>query len=233
MSASSSSESSVSRRNETWWRVPWQTSGRVGLTCTSTRRLGALAVSSRQGRPARRDDRSSRLRRSPGAWTRRGFPVRNRTPRSRMQGTQESDGREHRPDHRDQGRRHRRSLRRQAAGDLHGLEHRGPRAGRHDADADRRGAAASGRRSRSRSRDGLDRRPLARHALRRHGGADLRPGRRRRRSAGSGTSSASRSTSRDRPRTASSGGRSTAIRPPSATSRRRSRPSRPGSRSST
>ena len=67
--------------------------------------------------------------------------------------------------------------------------------GRHEPHAGRGGAAAPRRRPRSRRRHGLDRRPLARQRLRRHGRPDLAFRSARRRSDGSGTSSASRSTS--------------------------------------
>ena len=139
---------------------------------------------------------------------------------------------EHGPDHRDQGRRHRRRLPRRASRDLHGARDRDRRR-RHVAHPRRRGAAAPRRRSRPRGRDGLDRRPGARHRLRRHGQADLRPRRRADpRPALERDRRADRRARADR-RPTSSAGRSTAIRPRSATSRRRSRPSRRGSRSST
>ena len=69
---------------------------------------------------------------------------------------------EHGPDHRDQGRRHRRRLPRSASRDLHGARDRDRRR-RHEPHPRRRGAAAPRRRPRARGRDGLDRRPGARH----------------------------------------------------------------------
>ena len=98
---------------------------------------------------------------------------------------------------------------------------------------DRGGAAAPRRRPRARGRDGHDRRARARHRRGRHGRADLGARRRRDARPASGTSSATRSTAR-----APAGGHRALADPPrpaglQRTSRRRSRSSRRGSRSST
>ncbi len=94
----------------------------------------------------------------------------------RLSGRQEQR-QAHGKDRRDQGRRARRRLPGPAARDQPCAQRPGPR-GRGHARADRRGAAASRRRSRPRRRHGLDRRARPRGRHRRHRTVDLRSRRR-------------------------------------------------------